>query len=118
VAVWRVARTRHTDPSIPQDIQLEISHASNTTLCCTDFDATSCYDQIIPVSQVLQALDKTSPFGLATLLARVRSIVDDEKLTTCVTLATVQGFGQKRSLGVSTQRELSFGTNGVLIRRV
>jgi hypothetical protein len=54
----------------------------------------------------------------ACLLARVRSIVDDEKLTTCVTLATVQGFGQKRSLGVSTQRELSFGTNGVLIRRV
>jgi hypothetical protein len=35
-----------------------------------------------------------------------------------VALATVQGFGQKRSLGVSTQRELSFGTNGVLIRRV
>jgi hypothetical protein len=35
-----------------------------------------------------------------------------------VALATVQGFEQKRSLGVSTQRELSFGTNGVLIRRV
>jgi hypothetical protein len=35
-----------------------------------------------------------------------------------VALATVKRIGQKRSLGVSTQRELSFGTNGVLIRRV
>jgi hypothetical protein len=35
-----------------------------------------------------------------------------------VALATVQGSGQKRSLRASTRRELSFGTNGVLIRRV
>jgi exonuclease III len=35
-------------PVFLEDIQLEISRASNTTLCCTDFDATSCYDRIIP----------------------------------------------------------------------
>jgi hypothetical protein len=42
----------------------------------------------------------------------------DEKLTTCVTLAADKRIGQKRSLRASTRRELSFGTNGVLIRRV
>jgi hypothetical protein len=35
-------------PVFLEDIQLEISRASTTTLCCTDFDATSCYDRIIP----------------------------------------------------------------------
>jgi len=35
-------------PVLLEDIQMEISRASNTTLCCTDFDATSCYDRIIP----------------------------------------------------------------------
>jgi hypothetical protein len=34
------------------------------------------------------------------------------------TLATDKQIGQKRSLRASTRRELSFGTNGVLIRRV
>jgi hypothetical protein len=33
-------------------------------------------------------------------------------------LATDKRIGQKRSLRASTRRELSFGTNGVLIRRV
>jgi hypothetical protein len=35
-----------------------------------------------------------------------------------VALATVKRIGQKRSLRASTRRELSFGTNGFLIRRV
>jgi hypothetical protein len=35
-------------PVFLEDIQLEISRASNTTLCCTNFDSTSCYDRIIP----------------------------------------------------------------------
>jgi hypothetical protein len=43
---------------------------------------------------------------------------DDKKLTTCVTLATDKRIGQRRTLQASTQRELSFGTNGVLISRV
>jgi hypothetical protein len=57
----------------------------------------------------------------STSLFRVRSS-RRQKLATylysSVTLATVQGFGQKRSLRASTRRELSFGTNVVLIRRV
>jgi hypothetical protein len=35
-------------PVFLEHIQLEISQASNITLCCTDFDVTSCYDRIIP----------------------------------------------------------------------
>jgi hypothetical protein len=97
-------------PVLLEDIQLEISCASNTTLCCTGFDVTSCYDCIIPSvaslagrsfgQHQLLCFVHVRFLAEAQYLLKTKLGVSEEAFSHC-TLHPIYGTGQGSSNGLS-----------------
>ena len=83
----RPSRGAH-DPVFIEEFQLEISRASRKTLIQTNYDATSCYDRIIP--------------NLAALVSRKYGVPQPVTLTNASTLEQAK-YRLKTELGMSEQ---------------
>jgi hypothetical protein len=83
----RPNRNAH-DPIFIEEFQLEISHATRKSLLQTNYDATSCYDRIIP--------------SLASLVSRKFGVPETVVMSNVTTLMKAK-YRLKTELGVSNE---------------
>lgn len=87
------SRPRHnaTDPVFMEELQLELSRITRKTIALTNYDATACYDRIIPNLAMLPS----RKFGVAESVTVLNASTLEKveyRIRTDIGLATVLGY--------------------------